>query len=112
MNRLCALLISLLLAVGCATQGDIDSAIDEDVRFTGRILGFALDANVEALRIRLELLQAMKGDPRYPELTRRLGSVEEVQAKLDRVQEAKRSLMEEHKRLRDRYRTDGLEAGN
>ncbi|MGE0712430.1 MAG: hypothetical protein AB7N76_10305 [Planctomycetota bacterium] len=91
---------------GCATQADIDRAVDEDVRFTGRILGFALDAAIESLQARVALLEAMRGDPRFEELQKRLGSIEDVKAKLERVQAQKRSLMEEHQRLRRRYSQD------
>ena len=75
----------------------------DDLRFTGRIMGFALDSNLEALETRLALLEAMQDDPAFPKLTAKLGTIDEVKAKLERVQGAKRTLMEEYGRLQERY---------
>lgn len=95
--------LALALASGCASQGDVDRAVADDLRFTGRILGFALDSNVEALETQLALLEAMKDDPVFPRLTAELGTIDDVKAKLERVQGAKRTLMEEYGRLQERY---------
>ena len=95
--------LALLWGPGCATQADVNRAVSDDLRLTGRVMGFALDAATEALQTRLALLEAYEGDPRRADLERRLGTVAEVEQKLERLQEARRSLVEESQRLRERY---------
>ncbi len=100
-----ALLLSLCVLVlgACVSQAELNQALNDDLRYTGRVMGFALDAQEEALSLRLALLKAFEGDPRLALLEAELGSLVEAQAKLERVQAEKRSLVEESQRLRARY---------
>jgi len=109
-TRLQLWLLSLALSVGCATRAELHQAVSDDVRFTSRIMGFALDADLEALETRLALLRAFDGDPRQAVLVRHLGTPAEVQAKLDRVRAARRELIEASQRLQRRYGPGALGA--
>ena len=40
-----AFVVLVLAFPSCATQNDIDRAITDDLRFTGNVIGFALDAD-------------------------------------------------------------------
>ncbi len=97
-----ALVLALLLG-GCASQDDINRAITEDVRFTARIAGFALDADLESLDTRLAILRAFADDPKIGAIEKELGTIADLEKKRDRVREAQRSLMDESKKLRARY---------
>lgn len=103
MRRASLLLWLLLFLGGCVSQGDINAAVRDDLRFTGRIMGFALDARVESLKTRIALLKAFKDDPKLKQLEQELGTLASLEQRLNRVHEAKRSLVEEHQRLMLRY---------
>lgn len=109
MTRTCCALVALLSLTGCLAREDLHRAMDDQVRFTGRVMGFALDAHQETLRAQLALLRAFEGDPKRLELEQHVGSVAELEAKLERVREERRSLIEENQRLRDRYGVEGGE---
>ncbi len=98
--------LALALTTGCATTDDINAAMTDDLRHTGGVIGFALDADLEVLNLRLALLKAFEGDPKLPKLEAELGTIADVEAKLDRVRAAKRALLDENKKLRDRYRPE------
>jgi hypothetical protein len=102
------MLVGALLLGGCLSREDLNRAMDDQARFSGRVMGFALDAHQQTLESQLALLHAFQGDPRLGELERRLGSIADVEAKLERVREQRRSLIEESQRLRARY---GVEPG-
>ncbi len=104
LRRALATLALTLPLGGCLGQADLDRGLDDNLRFTGRVMGFSLDAAVESLETRLALLRAFEGDPRLPLLEQHLGSAADLQAKLERVQAEKRSLIEENQRLRQRYK--------
>ncbi|MBX3466558.1 MAG: hypothetical protein KF878_06630 [Planctomycetes bacterium] len=104
--RALALLAPLALG-GCLSRGDLDRAMDDQTRFSGRIMGFALDSHQETLRAQLALLRAFDGDDAVRlQLEQHLGSVAEIEAKLERVRQERRSLIEESQRLRERYRPE------
>ena len=96
--------LALSLFVGCATTDDINAAMTDDLRHTGGAIGFALDADLEALNLRLAVLKAFQGDPKLPKLEAELGTIADVEAKLERVRASKRAILDENKKLRDRYR--------
>ncbi|MCO5167369.1 MAG: hypothetical protein M9894_13550 [Planctomycetes bacterium] len=112
MTLLRATLALALLAPlpGCLSREDLDRAMDDQTRFSGRVMGFALDAHQETLRAQLALLRAFEGqDEVRIQLEQHLGSAAEVEAKLERVRQERRSLIEESQRLRERYRPAGGE---
>lgn len=94
---------------GCVSREDLHRAMDDQVRFSGRVMGFALDAHQETLRAQLGLLRAFDGDPKRMQLEDHLGTIAELEAKLERVREERRGLIEESQRLRDRYKVEGQE---
>ena len=98
---------ALLAGAGCASPAELRSGINEDLRFTSKIMGFALDARVESLRLRIALLKAYKKDPRLPRLKAELGTIEENEARLRRLQAVKEDLLREYQRLIRRYPADG-----
>lgn len=106
--RAAALLLALPLLAGCLSRDDLNRAMDDQTRFSGRVMGFALDSHQETLRAQLALLRAFDGDDATRViLEQHLGSVAEIEAKLERVREERRSLIEEAQRLRDRYQVGG-----
>ena len=105
--RAAALLLALASLPGCLSREDLNRAMDDQTRFSGRVMGFALDAHQETLRSQLALLRAFEGDDAVRvQLEQHLGSVAEIEAKLERVREERRSLIEEAQRLRDRYKVE------
>lgn len=104
---LLATLLTTLLGAGCASQDDLNRATSDNLRFTARVVGFALDADLESLDARLAILRAFKDDPKIGALEQELGTIAEVEAKRDRIRAAQRALMEESKKLRARYRPEG-----
>lgn len=107
MVRAVALALALGCLSGCVSREDLNRAMDDQTRFSGRVMGFALDAHQETLRAQLALLRAFDGDDETRVvLEQHLGSVAEIEAKLERVREARRSLIEEAQRLRDRYQVE------
>lgn len=106
--RVAAALLALTCLPGCLSRDDLHRAMDDQARFSGRVMGFALDAHQETLRGQLALLRAFDGDDATRiVLEQHLGSVAEIEAKLERVREERRSLIEEAQRLRDRYKVEG-----
>lgn len=102
-----ALAGALLCALpGCATQSDIDKAVDDDVQFTGKIMGFAIDARLESLQTKLAVLETFEKEPKFEELTQRLGTIAQVKEAITRTQAAKRQLLDDHKALRLRYQQE------
>ncbi len=97
---------ALLTATGCVSQQEVYRGIRDDLRFTGRIMGFSLDARVDSIRSRMALLRAFKGDKRLPLLEKELGTMAELEQRLAKVNAEKRSLMEEHQRLQRRYQPE------
>lgn len=97
------LLLALALAGGCASRADVNQAASDDIHLTTRVMGFALDAQMEALRTQLALLRALEGDPRRAALEAELGTPAAVEAKIERVEKEKLLLIEEAQRLRRRY---------
>jgi predicted nuclease with TOPRIM domain len=95
--RAAALVATALLAGGCATEDDVRKPLQEHLAITGRIVGFALDAQTETLEMKLALLEA------DPKLEARLGKPEEVRQKLERVRAEQRDLQAALKELKDRY---------
>lgn len=100
---------AVLLAAGCATQDDINRAVTDDLRHTGNVMGYAIDADLEVLTLRAALLRVFAGDPKLPALEEALGTTADVEAKLERVRASKRALLEENKKLRARYLPEGEE---
>ena len=102
-----ALCLTLLLCAGCVSREELNRAMDDQTRFAGRVMGFALDSHQETLRTHVALLRAFDGDPKQALLEQHLGSIADVEAKLERVRAEKRSLVEENQRLRARYAVEG-----
>jgi len=99
-----ALALSIIIICGgCVSQKDVRQPLQEQLVVTGRIMGFALDADLEALHTKLDLVEA------DPKLEAKLGSPEKIRQKIERIQEEKRSLEAELKALKDRYPLDGEE---
>ncbi len=98
-----SLALAASLLTGCVSEGELRQAVSDDLRFTGRVMGFALDASVEALETRRGLLLAFQGDERLPVIEQHLGTLGEVEAKLERVREERRRLIEESQALRTRW---------
>lgn len=95
--------IWLGLLAGCATQGELERGLTENARYTSRVVGFALEAEEEALRTRRALLVLLEGHPRRAELEQELGTAEELEQKAARVAAARHDLVEEGKRLVTRF---------
>lgn len=108
-----ALLLALVLSLsGCwASREETRQGLDDDMRFSTRVMGFALDAHMETLRTQLGVLQAFEDDAKVmKELEARLGTKAQVQAKLERVELDRRSLLEEAQRLKKRWGNDTVAA--
>lgn len=89
------LALSLALATSaCVSPAELDQARLEDLRFSSRMLGFAVDANEQSLQTRLALLAAFEGDPRFELLTQALGTVAENEARLSSLRKAKLELID------------------
>ena len=97
-----ASLVGLVLC-GCVSRGELQAALAENARYTSRVVGFALDAQEEALRTRRALLLLAADHPRRAELERELGTLEELDQKAARVASARHDLVEEGKRLLARF---------
>lgn len=96
--------VALALAsatAGCQSEKDVRKPFQEHLVVSGRILGFALDAQSEALHMKLALLEA------DPKLEAKLGSPEEVRKRLDRVQKEQLAIQAELKALKERYPLEG-----
>ncbi len=89
--------LSLLLA-GCVTQQDVRKPLQEHLLLTGRIMGFALDAQTEALETKLALIEA---DPKLEEKLHTTAA--EVRKKIETVKGEQRALTAEFKAVKDRY---------
>jgi hypothetical protein len=89
-------LIALALPA-CATQTDVRKPVQEQLVVTGRIMGFALGARLDALRTRLAVVEA------DPKLEATLGTPAEIRKEIERVNAEKLSLEAELKALKDRY---------
>jgi hypothetical protein len=95
--------IALLLLAGCGvTQKELDRAVQDQLQVQGRVMGFALDAQLETLELQLALVR------RDPKLAAELGKTEaELLKKIDRARSEQRDLALEIKRLRDKYPVEG-----
>ncbi|MEZ0231098.1 MAG: hypothetical protein ACAI25_20955 [Planctomycetota bacterium] len=100
MNRL-ALAVTLLLSGGCVSESDVRKPVQDQLLLTGRIMGFALDARMEALETRLAVVEA---DPKFEA---KLGKPEEIRKKIERVRADQLALQAELKVLRERYALEG-----
>ena len=94
------MLLGAGICAGCASQQDVRKPLQEHLVVTGRIMGFALDAQMEALETKLALVEA------EPKLEAKLGKPEEVRKKIERVRAEQLSLQGELKGLKDRYPLD------
>ncbi len=68
---------------------------------TGRVLGYAVDAQTEALETKLALVE------NDPKLEAKLGSPAEIRKKIDRMRQEQLALQAELKALKDRYPLEG-----
>ena len=91
-----ALLLSVVLG-GCVSQSDLRKPLQEHVVISGRIMGFALDAQMETLEMKLALVEA------DPKLEARLGKPEEIRKRIERVRADQLAIQAELKALKDRY---------
>src|SRR5207253_6955158 len=96
--------IALAALAGCASQTDIRKPLQEHIHVTGRIMGFALDAQMEALETKLAVVEA------DPKLEAKLGTSAEIRKKIERVRGDQLSLQAELKTLKDRYALEHDEA--
>ena len=87
---LCAL---PLLCSGCLTRAELDQARLVDLRYTTRVIGYAVDAYEASLQSRLSLLRALEDDPRFRQLSQELGTIQENEARLRRVRAGKQELL-------------------
>lgn len=110
MNRSAWAGIGAVLLTGCVSRGELAAALAEDVRYTSRVVGFALEAQEEALRTRRLLLQVLADHPRREELLRQVEPPEALEAKDERLARARRELLEEGQRLLRRFGADGADA--
>ncbi len=97
MKRILLLAALLLLAPSCVSQTDVRKPVQDQLLLTGRIMGFALDAQMEALETKLAVVEAS------PSLEAKLGKPEEIRKKIQRVRADQLALQQELKVLRDRY---------
>jgi hypothetical protein len=98
-KRLLAIAAPFLVA-GCATQSDVRKPLQEHLLVTGKVMGFALDAQMEALETKLAVVEA---DPR---LEAKLGKPEEIRKKIERLRGDQLAIQAELKQLKDRYALD------
>lgn len=87
-------LASLALS-GCVTQAELNQARRDDLRYTSRVIGYAVDANEVSLQNRLALLRAFERDERFGLLTKELGTIEENEERLRRVRKAKLKIVKD-----------------
>lgn len=91
------LLLSGLALAGCVSQSDVRKPLQEHLVVSGRIMGFALDAQMEALETKLAVVEA------EPKLEAKLGTAAEIRKKIERVRADQLALQAELKALKDRY---------
>ncbi len=91
-----ALMLVAMLS-GCVSQSDVRKPLQEHVMITGRIMGFALDAQMETLEMKLALVEA------DPKLEARLGKPEEIRKRIERVRADQLAIQAELKAFKDRY---------
>lgn len=96
-TRLASIFLASLVLAGCVSQEDVRKPFQEHLAVTARILGFALDAQTEALETKLQLIEA------DPKLEARLGTAAELRKHLDRVKQEQQAITTELKVLKDRY---------
>lgn len=94
-----SLLACVVLAApaGCVGQGDINAPVQQQLAVTGRVMGFALDAQIETLELKLALVR------KDPSLAASLGTEASILGKIDRVRNDQREIQEELRRLKTRY---------
>ena len=98
-----SLALALCLLAGCATQTDVRKPLHDELRLTGRIMGFALDAQMDALETRLAVVEA------DPKLEAKLGKPEEIRKKIECVRADQLALQEELRAIQKRYPLEGDE---
>jgi hypothetical protein len=92
-----ALVIGALALPGCVSQEDVRKPFQEHVTVTGRVLGFAIDAQTEALETKLALVEA------DPKLEKTLGTAAEVRKRIEKVKLEQQAITAELKALKERY---------
>jgi len=96
-----ALWLGSFVLVGCVSQEDVRKPFQEHLVVTGRVLGFAIDAQTEALETKLAVVEA---DPR---LEPRLGSPAEIRKRIENVKKEQQAITAELKALKERYALEG-----
>jgi hypothetical protein len=91
-----ALLLAVVLG-GCVSQSDVRKPLQEHIVISGRIMGFALDAQMETLEMKLALVEA------DPKLEAKLGKPEEIRKRIERVRADQLAIQAELKAFKDRY---------
>lgn len=99
MIRTLVALCALVCASGCVSRAELNQARLDDLRYTSRVIGYAVDANEGALQTRIALLRAFKGDPRFPLLVEALGTLEANEAQLAGVRKSKLEIVQDGQRV-------------
>lgn len=102
MRPLLALL--LLLPLGCVSQADVDRAARDQLEFSTRLVGYALDANARALETHRALLAAFPPESEaYRTVVEILGDEATLEERQARLSVDRNALLERGTALRQRY---------
>lgn len=106
-SRRCALALVLAAPTGCVSRDDLNRAVDDQVRLYDKVMGFALDSHEQSLDTQVALLRALEGDPKLPLVEAHIGTLADIEKKLERVRASRTALIEESQKLRARYSVQG-----
>ncbi|MEZ6183716.1 MAG: hypothetical protein R3F62_01755 [Planctomycetota bacterium] len=98
------LLVALALLAGCVSQADVDRAARDQLEFSTRLVGYALEANARALETHRALLAAFPPDsPAHQTVVEILGDEATLEERQARLSVDRNALIERGTALRQRY---------
>jgi hypothetical protein len=98
---LAPLALAPLVLAGCVSQDDVRHPLQEHMAVSARVMGFALDAQLETLELKLAMVR------KDPSLAASLGTEAQIMTKLDRVKTDQKQIQEELQRLKAKYPVEG-----
>ncbi|MCA8922620.1 MAG: hypothetical protein KDD82_12475 [Planctomycetes bacterium] len=93
-----------LSGAGCVSQADVDRAARDQLEFSTRLMGYALESNDRALETHRALLAAFPPDsPAHAKVVELLGDEAALEARRVRLAADRNALLERGRDLRQRY---------